>query len=107
MIYVDDCSAIKLYSGLFSHFQRETQNSLSNLYLRINLQNELQTYLNRFQDTFFLYDDSPRRLNLWKVKNRPYLDTLVNYQKEIVDSLDGIEVLIQRELSRVSSLSAS
>jgi hypothetical protein len=97
---VTDAYDSLLFSGILNHFKTETQNSLSNLYLRIKLHNELLTYLNRYHDTFFLYDSSPRRWNLWNDSVRPYQVLLSSYQRDIMDSLDGVEVLIQRELPR-------
>jgi hypothetical protein len=84
-----------LHSGLFTNFQSETQNSLTNLYLRIRLRNDTLLYLNRFHDTFFLYDNSQKRQDLWTQSIRPHEFMLTNLEKEINIFLDGVSTLIR------------
>lgn len=86
-----------LHSGLFTNFKSETQNSLTNLYLRIRLRNDYLIYLNRFHDTFFLYDDSQERQDLFMQRARAYETTLTNIEKEINIYLDGIPTLIRND----------
>jgi hypothetical protein len=83
-----------LHSGLFTRFETETQNSLSNLYLRIKLRNEYIIHLNGFYDTFFLYDRSPKRQELWQQVVRRYGELLTLYESQINVFLDGVETLI-------------
>lgn len=84
-----------LHSGLFTNFRSETQNSLTNLYLRIRLRNQFILYLSQFRDTFFLYDNSPRRHELYLQKIYPYEDMLTNLDREINTFLDGVSILIR------------
>ena len=52
-------------SGLIKYLQIDIQRMLATLYGRIRSRNKLITYMDSFEDLFFLYDESEDRLNKW------------------------------------------
>jgi hypothetical protein len=52
-----------LHSGFITHLSTHTQHILTSLYSRVRSRNELIVYIERFEDMFFLYDDSIQRLD--------------------------------------------
>ncbi|MBA3750798.1 MAG: hypothetical protein H0X03_07930 [Nitrosopumilus sp.] len=87
-----------LHSGLFTHFESKTQNSLSNLYNRINQRNKMLDYLHRYRDIFFFYDNSIYRERLWIKKERIYAKDINILENEIKDLIERVEILIKTEL---------
>jgi hypothetical protein len=96
-VLTSDAFESVLHSGLFTHFQTETQNSLTNLYIRIRLRNHFILYLSQFRDTFFLYDNSQKRQELYLQKIYPYEDMLTILDREINSYLDGVSILIRNK----------
>jgi hypothetical protein len=89
-----------LNSGLFTHFDVDTQNTLSNLYIRIKLRNELLAYIDRYRDLFFLYDNAPTRYSRWNEEVFRYEVSMSDREKEIKDLMEAAEVYIEKELQK-------
>jgi len=89
-----------LSSGLLTHFSVSTQHHLTLLYSRIRSRNNLITYRDKFEDHFFLNDDSESRREKWYKKVQKYDIVLTEWEKEIKDLMDKSEVLIEKEKPR-------
>jgi len=105
--YLDkDAYESVLFSGSFSFFTAITQHKLTMLYGRIKSYNETITYIDHFQDFFFMYDDvdntnqSKKRLEKWYKDVSRYDLLLTKYEKEIRQLLDEVEPLIETEKGR-------
>jgi hypothetical protein len=66
-----------LHSGLFTYFDDDTQNRISNLYVHIIRRNQLLDYLNIYKDNFLLNKDINNEKNVW-------IERQLEYQKEIM-----------------------
>jgi hypothetical protein len=77
-----------LHSGLIKYLPIGTQSRLTMLYSRIRSRNKLITYMEHFEDLFFLYDDSEQRLNQWYHKIEKYDLLLTQWEADIVELLD-------------------
>jgi len=94
--YLDsDAYASILNTGSFTHLPLETQHKLSMLYGRIRAHNELITYVDRFQDSFLLYDKSPARIEKWYKAVERYDITLTHWEKEILDHFEEVKKLLE------------
>ena len=89
-----------LYSGLLSHFGRETQDLIKRLYERIRLHNEILLYKMRYDDIFFLYDQSIRRQQLWLTRVARYDSVLFVYESEIKGLIPLLERKIETERTK-------
>lgn len=87
-------------SGLFTYFEEETQDKLSDLYIRIKLHNDFSTYRNHYSDIFFLYSDSKDRLEKWRSKVKRYDDALNMWDTDICNYLGEACGFINKELSK-------
>jgi hypothetical protein len=54
-----------LHSGVFTEFEPETQNALSNFYINVKLRNELLKILSNYENMFFINDRTPERSERW------------------------------------------
>jgi hypothetical protein len=77
-----------LRSGLIKHLPLDIQTRLTMLYSRIRSRNDLIAYTERFEDMFFIYDDSEERLNRWYKKIQKYDILLTEWEAEIIDLLE-------------------
>jgi hypothetical protein len=91
-----------LHSGLIKHLPIDIQSRLTMLYSRIRSRNELIAYTNRFEDMFFIYDDSQERLNRWYKKIQKYDILLTQWEAEIIDLLEETERKVHKKRSEVS-----
>ncbi len=89
-----------LASGLFTHFSEDTQYTLNMVYSRIRRKNELITYRERFEDTFFMNDDSDERKLKWYKKVVKYDILLTGWEKEIKQMLYDAENKVKQERPR-------
>ena len=91
--YYLDAEAYKsvLTSGSFTHFHYNFQYELTNIYNRIKFHNDLLSYRNRFEDIFFLYDESPKRVEKWWRKVRRYDTMLTNLEQDLIVRLKDIK----------------
>jgi hypothetical protein len=96
---VTDAYDSLLYSGLFSHLKKDTQNDLSNLYLSIRNQNELLEYMRRFRDSFFMDGNYADKEGKWQEKIKPYYEFIAETQRAIIDDLEDIETKINEAVS--------
>jgi hypothetical protein len=89
-----------IHSGLFTHLEWETQNQLSNLYIRIKLRNEYLKYIEGPEERFYGHIDS-KDIDIFKTTNIiKYQASITNWEREIKDQLNGVKAIIQNELSR-------
>lgn len=88
-----------IHSGLFTYFSRDTQNILSNLYIRIKNRNEYIKYTYRPEETFHLHYDSKNAKITRNVNIFNYQKTITVLEKEAKDLMDAAETLIHKELS--------
>lgn len=86
-----------LTSGLLTHFSVSTQHHLILLYSRIRSRNNLITYIDKFEDHFFLNDDSVDRREKWYKKVQKYDIIITEWEKEIKYLMDKSEVLVKKE----------
>jgi hypothetical protein len=88
-----------IHSGLFTYPERETQNSLSNLYMRIRNRNELLKNKGNFTESSLAQSDSTGYIELLiqMAKNNEKVITI--WEQEIRDLMGGIETLFKKELS--------
>jgi hypothetical protein len=87
-----------LYSGYFTRFSPDTQHYLTMLYSRIKSRNEYITYTERFEDLFFLLDDSQERRERWYKKIESYDLLLTQWEKEILILLNESESRVVGDL---------
>jgi hypothetical protein len=92
-----------IHSGLFSHFDENTQFEIKALYERIKLHNELSMYRFSLQNQYFLYDISVARRNMWPRTVFPINASLrqleIEINRIIIDVLNSLEF----ELNRIDS----
>ena len=87
-----------LNSGLFTHFCVDTQNSLTSLYARIKSRNELITYMDKYEDLFFLYNAATgQSLDRWYASIEKYDVLMTDWEKEILEWVDEVEDLLIKE----------
>lgn len=86
------------HTDLFTGFEQETQNKLSNLYNRIIHRNEILDYLHRYEDLFFLYTNSTHRKNSWIENKFRYEKDIVDEEIEIKDLMKKVEMLLKKEI---------
>ncbi len=86
-----------LHSGLFTHFTAETRHKLSLFYSRIKSHNELLTYTSKFEDMFFLNDNSNERKQRWYLEIERYDLILTKWESEAIKLLDESEGLVKSE----------
>jgi hypothetical protein len=86
-----------LFSGLFSYFERNTQDMVKRLYQRISLHNETLLYRTKYEDVFFLYDQSANRYQLWNFRVRRYNIALNLCENDIKALIPEVERLIETE----------
>jgi hypothetical protein len=86
-----------LHSGLFTHFSADTRHKLSLFYSRIKSHNELLDYTNRYEDNFFLNDDSEERKQRWQQEIERYDLLLTKWESEAIKLLDEVEKLVRQE----------
>lgn len=90
-----------LHSGFFTFFSTNTQNKLALLYGRIQSRNELISYVDHFQDIYFLHhDDSESDLEKWYKKVERYDILLAKWEEEILVLLDEVKGLVKEEQPR-------
>ncbi len=90
-----------LNSGLFTHFSIDTQNSLTSLYARISSRNELITYVDHYEDTFFIFHNlSDNTLKTWYSKIEKYDILLTEWESEIYYWIDKVELLLNIEMPK-------
>ena len=89
-----------LYSGLLSYLTKQTQNLIKRLYERIRLHNEYLLYRRRYEDIFFLYDQSMGRYGLWLTRAAHYNSALMLYENEIKALIPNVEKSIDKERIR-------
>jgi len=80
-----------LHSGFYSSFRTETQLMVSRLYDRIDLSNEMVTYLAHYFDEFTLYGNSPQRVDIYINRVRWNELSLTRLSNEIRGFLDASE----------------
>jgi hypothetical protein len=91
-------------SGFFTHFCIDTQHTLTMLFSRIKTRNELISYLDHFEDEFFLYhENSEETLKKWYKKVEKYDRLLTEWEQEIVELLPVVERLVRAELAKAKS----
>lgn len=87
-----------LYSGLLSYFGGQTQSLIRRLYERIRLHNEILSSRLNHENDFFLYDQSPRRFQIWLgIAANRYNFPLQTCENEIRALIPIVEQSIQRE----------
>jgi hypothetical protein len=88
-----------VHSGLFTYFTRDTQNILSNLYIRIKARNECIKYTIRPEETFYVQYDSKNVKITKDVNILNYQRTITLLEKEAKALMNAAETLIHKELS--------
>ena len=86
-----------LHSGFITHLSTNSQHVLTAVYSRIRSRNELITYIDRFQDLFFLSDDTKQRLDRWYKAVERYDLLLTRWEQEIIKLLEETETLLDRK----------
>jgi len=91
-----------LHSGLFTHFNEETQDRLANLYNRVKLHNEFQTHRTILRCRFDMDEYSKDKEKKWSILIAP-CDVILNlYQKEIKELIGSVKQLIDEEEKNLS-----
>jgi hypothetical protein len=86
-----------LHSGFFTFFDVYTQHKLTLLYERIHGRNELISYVDHFQDLYFLYNDNSKaNLDKWYKKVERYDILLTKWEEEILNLLDEVKLLLNK-----------
>ncbi len=91
-------------SGYLKHLDPFTQIRLNMLYGRINSRNELINYLDRFEDLFFVNDDSDGRKTHFYKKVEKYDLLLTIWENDIIALLEEIERKVKEKPTKSSRL---
>lgn len=86
-----------LYSGLLSYLGQNTQDFIKRLYERIKLHNDFLSYKYKYEDNFFMYDNSMTRYQQWLGKVARYNITLSIYERDIRALIPLVEKSIESE----------
>jgi hypothetical protein len=86
-------------SGTFTFFSAKTQHKLTHLYGRIRGRNDLLSYVDHFQDLFFLFHDE-KDSDKWYKKVERYDLILTEWEADICNLLDDVKILIRNETSK-------
>jgi hypothetical protein len=89
-----------LFSGSFTHFASATQRTLTMLYGRIRKRNELITYAEHFEDTFFMNSHNHSETE----KKEKWFKTVTKYDILITRSENEIRRLIEEAKDAVELL---
>jgi hypothetical protein len=90
-----------LHSGFFTFFSANTQHKLTLLYGRIQSHNELISYVDHFQDLYFMnHDNSKENVDEWYQKVQRYDVLLTKWEEEITQLLGEVKNLIESEQPR-------
>lgn len=88
-----------LHSGVFTEISPQTQNVLSNFYLRVKLRNQLLVIISNYNDRFFLNDVSQQRFDRWNIQSRSHHQTVTSYEDDIRNGLDTLRTMLNEEIS--------
>lgn len=89
-----------IYSGYFTKLDSETQHNLTHLYDRIKSHNEIITYVDHYQDLFFIFNDSSdANMRKWYNNIERYDNLLTDLEKEIKIYLNQGEYLLKKEIN--------
>ena len=86
-----------LHSGLYTNFDSNIQNKLSNLYNHIIRKNQLIDYLHIYKDNFLLSDRITIRNNAWKQRQIEYQTEIARLDRAIKYKIDEVEPLIKEK----------
>lgn len=86
-----------LSSGLLSYLGQPTQDLIKRLYQRIRLHNQILLYKMKYDDIFFLYDQSMRRYQVWLTRVARYNFILSSYENDIKALIPAVEKSIESE----------
>lgn len=99
-VYLDsDAYDSVRFSGSFTHFSSETQHTLTMLYGRIRKRNEMITYAEHLEDTFFMdsRDDEKERKEKWFKTVTKHDMLITRYESEVVRLLNDVKPMIEKE----------
>ena len=89
-----------IYSGYFTKLDSETQHNLTHLYDRIKSHNETITYVDHYQDLFFIFNDtSDANMKKWYNNIERYDNMLTALEKEIKIYLNQGKYLLEKEIN--------
>lgn len=91
-----------LHSGLFSHFDEETQFEIKALYERIKLHNEFSMYRLSLQNQYFLYNESREHINRWPRIIQPINFSLHQLEIEINQIIEDVMDSLTFERERIT-----
>ncbi len=86
-----------LHSGLFTYFDGDTQNKISNLYIHIIRRNQLIDYLHVYKDNFLLNKNVNNEKNVWFERQLEYHKDIVRLEGEINYWMNTVEPLIENQ----------
>jgi hypothetical protein len=90
-----------LYSGFFTFFSANTQHKLTLLYGRIKSHNELISYVDHFQDLYFMnHDNTKENVDKWYQNVQRYDILLTKWEEEMTQLLEEVKGLIESERPR-------
>lgn len=87
-----------IYSGLFTHFNEETQIKLDSLYIEITSQNDELKYRSQFRDSYFLHDKSPMASMNWDKAIEQHENRITRRQKRILNWTEALIFRVGKEM---------
>lgn len=87
-----------IYSGLFTHFEEDTQIKLDSLYIEIASQNDEIKYRSQFRDSYFLHDKTSMVSENWDKAIERHENRITRRQKRILPWTEALIIRVRKEM---------